>query len=240
MAKRFTDTELWDKDWFMNLRPKLKCLVKLVRDKCDMAGVWDPNWTLANKYVGDRVTEKELLAIDGGGQFIKIENGKIFCKGFIEFQYGSELSEKSPVHRKVLSILSKNKVDYKHPTEYPINRVKEEEEDKDKVEDKEKEKDGTEEIIYPFTGIEFKLAWELWLKYKKQQFDFVYQPIGLQGALKNLSELSHGSEQTAIKIIIQSIQNGWRGFFQLKQNGKYATNLTIEQVAEKFWGGAQA
>ena len=33
MAKRFTDTELWDKEWFMKLSPKLKCLVKLVRDK---------------------------------------------------------------------------------------------------------------------------------------------------------------------------------------------------------------
>lgn len=139
MAKRFTDTEMWDKEWFMNLSPRLKCLVKMVRDKCDLSGVWSPNWIIAKTYVGEKVTEKELLEIDGGKQFVKISGGKIYCIGFIEFQYGS-LGEKSPVHRKILNLLDTHKIDYKHP----IDRVKEEEEEKevDKEEVKEEKKKG--------------------------------------------------------------------------------------------------
>lgn len=96
------------------------------------------------------------------------------------------------------------------------------------------------EVVYPFNSEDFKKAWQLWSDYKKQQFNFIYKPIGLQGALKELSELSNGSESDAIKIIIQSIQKGWKGFFKLHQNGKQqATSLTIEQVAEQFWGNAQ-
>lgn len=140
MAKRFTDTEIWDKEWFMALSCKLKCLVKMVRDKGDISGVWSPNWKIANAYVGEPVTEEDLLSIDGGNQFKKLKNGKIFCIGFIEFQYGT-LSEKSPVHRKVIQILSSHKIDYKHP----INRVKEEEEEKE--EEKDKDKGGVGEKI---------------------------------------------------------------------------------------------
>lgn len=134
MAKRFTDTELWDKGWFMDLPPRLKCLVKMVRDKADLSGVWDPNWRIANMLIGEPVTEEELLSIDGGQQFKKLPGGKIFCLGFVEFQYGI-LSEKSPVHRKVLNILANHKIPYK----YPINRGQEEEEDK---EDEEEEQGG--------------------------------------------------------------------------------------------------
>lgn len=138
MAKRFTDTEIWDKQWFMELPPKLKCLVKYVRDKSDLAGVWHPNWKLANIYIGEKVTEEMLLKIDGGKQFMKLGNGKINCIDFISFQYG-KLSEKSPVHRKILQILDDHKIGYLDP----IYRVQEEEEDKEeeKEEEEAKEKD---------------------------------------------------------------------------------------------------
>lgn len=146
MAKRFTDTEIWDKEWFMNLSPKLKCLVKFVRDKCDVAGIWQPNWTLANTYVkaeNERISEADLIGIDDGNQFKKLSNGQIFCIGFIAFQYG-ELSEKCPPHKKIISILKKYQlIDDKVLLGYcnPIARVQEEEEDKEEVMEVEKEKE---------------------------------------------------------------------------------------------------
>lgn len=118
MAKRLTDTDIWDKEWFMKLSPKLKCLVKFVRDKCDLSGVWNPNWTLAQVYIGEKVNEKELLEIDNGDQFHKLKSGKIFCVDFIQFQNGT-LSDKSPIHVKILSLLKIHDIPYP----YPINRV---------------------------------------------------------------------------------------------------------------------
>jgi len=107
MPKRFTDTELWDKEWFMQLSTKHKCFVKYVRDKCDLAGIWSPNYILASVYIGDKVTQAELLAIDGGKQFELLSDGKIYCTGFIDFQYGTSLNPNSPIHNKIIEILKK-------------------------------------------------------------------------------------------------------------------------------------
>lgn len=112
MAKRFTDTEIWDKQWFMELSPKLKCFVKYVRDKCDLAGIWYPNYMLASVYIGEQVFEDDLLAIDDGNQFERLKDGKIYCTGFIEFQYGTSLNPFSPVHKKIIDILSKHDIDF--------------------------------------------------------------------------------------------------------------------------------
>jgi len=110
MAKRFTDSLIWEKEWFMNLPPHVKCLVKYVRDKCDCAGIWNPNFKLASVYIGETVTEEMLLTIDNGKQFKKLEDGKVYCIDFIQFQYGSSLNPASPVHRKILSIIDKHKI----------------------------------------------------------------------------------------------------------------------------------
>jgi len=107
MPKRFTDTELWDKEWFMSLSTKHKCLVKYVRDKCDIAGIWNPNYTLASIYIGEKVFQEELLSIDNGKQFELLNDGKIYCIGFIEFQYGTTLNPNSPIHNKIIEILKK-------------------------------------------------------------------------------------------------------------------------------------
>lgn len=112
MSKRFVDTELWDKKWYMSLSPKFKCLAKYVRDKCDIAGIWDCNYQLASVYIGEQVTEEELLGIDNGRQFEKITDEKVYCTGFIEFQYGQTLNEQSPVHKKVMDILDKYGIEY--------------------------------------------------------------------------------------------------------------------------------
>ncbi len=41
MAKRFTDTEIWQKDWFLDLPIKQKLLVKFIFDNCDCAGIYE-------------------------------------------------------------------------------------------------------------------------------------------------------------------------------------------------------
>jgi hypothetical protein len=147
MAKRFTDTDIWDKVWFMELSPVHKCLVKYVRDQCNMAGVWQPNWKLACVHIGAEVSEKMLLEIDSGKQFAKTDQGKIYCLGFIEFQYGENLNPKSPVHRKILDLLDKITISKNRVINTLLNRVsntlQEEEEDKeeDKVKEEVKEKE---------------------------------------------------------------------------------------------------
>lgn len=107
MPKRFTDTDIWEKEWFMSLKPTEKCLVKYVRDKCDLAGIWKPNYMLASYVIGEKVTEGMLISINNGKQFQKLNDDKILCIDFVRFQYGSQLNPTSPIHRKVIDLLSR-------------------------------------------------------------------------------------------------------------------------------------
>jgi len=111
-----------------------------------------------------------------------------------------------------------------------------EEKEKEKVKDKEEVK---EELLYPFQEIEFKESWNEWKDFKRTEKKFNWKSTkSEQKALNNLKEISKGNYLTAIKIIDQSIVNGWSGLFELKNvtNGNtIRTNrLTVdEQLAER-------
>ena len=75
------------------------------------------------------------------------------------------------------------------------------------------------EIILPFQSEEFKAKWFIWKSYKKKEHQFSYKsPESEKASLTELYNLSTGDEQTAIKIIDQSLAKGWKGFFKLKTN----------------------
>lgn len=104
---------------------------------------------------------------------------------------------------------------------------------------KSKVKETKEEAIvqFPFESEKFKTHWGVWKDYKKKQHGFSYKSaITEQGGLKELCELSNGSEEEAIQIINQSINKGWKGLFELKlkvQNGTSKAGKQ-EQFAEYF------
>lgn len=81
------------------------------------------------------------------------------------------------------------------------------------------------QVEYPFDSKEFFDLWLNWKDYKKKEFKFNYKSIqSEQAALIQLSNLSNGDLDTALKIINQSFSNGWKGFFELKGNGTNKRN----------------
>lgn len=143
--KRFRDTNKVDKSWYMELPPRLKCAVDFIQDKCDNAGVWDINMTVLNMHVNDPkpITLAEILPVAEGSQFKQIAPRKIYCIGFITFQYG-KLSEKSAPHRQVMALIEKHNLDY-HSLDRVVEGLpsspKDKEQEKEKGTDQEKEKD---------------------------------------------------------------------------------------------------
>lgn len=76
-------------------------------------------------------------------------------------------------------------------------------------------------VFFPFDSDSFLEVWNQWKEYKKREHRFNYKSAqSEQAALKKLAELSGDDEQLSIKIIMQSIENGWKGFFEYNQNGK--------------------
>lgn len=140
--KRFTDIEIWDREWYMELTPKHKCLMKYIFDKCDASGCWKPNWKLASLHINDTVKESDLNMLPKD-QYEVLPNGKIFIPDFINFQYG-KISKKSPAHNPVFSAIEKNNL-----SDRVFNRVLDtlKEEDIDIEEEKEEEEKKVKPII---------------------------------------------------------------------------------------------
>lgn len=77
-----------------------------------------------------------------------------------------------------------------------------------------------EGVVFPFSSSEFLTLWENWKVYKKKEFRFSYRSIqSEQAALMKVQKLSAGEEKKATEIILQSMSNGWQGFFDIKENG---------------------
>ena len=79
----------------------------------------------------------------------------------------------------------------------------------------------TKKVSFPFDSENFIKLWGTWKQYRKEQFKKKYiSVISEQKALKILVTCSGGVESSAISIIEKSIAQGWKGFFELKQNGE--------------------
>lgn len=136
MAKRFTDTDKWERSWFRKLPSKYKLFWQFMLDKCDSAGVWYADIEIASFFIGEDFTESEVKEVFS--KQIEVKNGRWLIKDFIEFQYGN-LTEKNKMFSNVHLKLEKY-----HggsiPHISPINGVKVKVKDKVEVKVKEKKK----------------------------------------------------------------------------------------------------
>ena len=111
MAKRFTDTEIWNKEWYLALSLKHKMLVKFLFDNCDCAGIYEPNFILLSFYIGEKITEEDFNELK---QIRKLNNGNYLIEDFLVFQYGVKsydaLNPKFSVHKGILKSLEKNQL----------------------------------------------------------------------------------------------------------------------------------
>lgn len=72
------------------------------------------------------------------------------------------------------------------------------------------------EIIYPYDSEIFIQTWMIWLQERKEKKLKKYTQRGEQAQLHNLQKISNNDEATAIKVIEQSITQGWAGLFAIK------------------------
>lgn len=101
-----------------------------------------------------------------------------------------------------------------HDEQVPTNNIIE---DKNRIHKKREDK--KRDVVFPFDGLEFMNLWEQWKEYKSKEHNFKYKSIqSEQAGLNKLAKLSNGNEQKAIDIIVQSLENGWKGLFDVKQS----------------------
>jgi hypothetical protein len=128
MSKRFTSTAKWRDGWFHRLSPNTKLVFLYLVDNCDQAGVWEPNFPVAEAEIGfakagvtvrwheilrelnapaeDLLREatdepQPAMAVQ---RILLTKTGKWWIVHFCKFQYGV-LRSKHPPHAPVLRSL---------------------------------------------------------------------------------------------------------------------------------------
>lgn len=104
MAKRFFSTSRIEEEWYLNLSLELRELLRYCESKCDNAGVFSFSEKVAATYIGKKVTEKDVLSING---IIKLRNGKYFITHFLKEQNG-KITESSPAQKPIFNSIRDN------------------------------------------------------------------------------------------------------------------------------------
>lgn len=134
MVKRLSDSEIWNKDWFLDLTDKQKLLVKFLFDNCDCAGIYEISKRMLRVCFEQPITREDFEAIK---QVSFINENTIFIEDFIRFQYKVEVSELNPkftVHKGVIAKLTKYGIfeTLSKGLPNPYIRVQDKDKDKDK------------------------------------------------------------------------------------------------------------
>lgn len=110
MSKRDTDTELWNEDWFLELSGSEMLFYFYIKDKCDQAGFWRPNFKIFERDTGFRINQNSFLSkINADKERVKLlESGKWFLTGFIKFHFNGKLNLKNRFHKSVFESFRKN------------------------------------------------------------------------------------------------------------------------------------
>jgi hypothetical protein len=109
MAKRFTDTNKWRKDFIRGLQGAYKLLWLYILDECDHAGIWHVELDVASLRIGHELDEKKTLEAFNGHIVVFDKGHKWFIPDFIDFQYGV-LNPENRAHNSVLELLEKYKL----------------------------------------------------------------------------------------------------------------------------------
>lgn len=130
MTKRLADTEIWEKNWFLDLNDKQKLLIKFLFDKCDCAGFYPICWRILKMSFSSEITKADF---EGLKQVRFVDEDTVFIEDFIDFQYGikkhKDLNPNNNVHKGIINRLKKyncyqedNKPVYVIKADDPINQ----------------------------------------------------------------------------------------------------------------------
>lgn len=211
MAKRFTDTEKWERPWFRKLPWMYRELWLYVCDKCDVAGIWYVDLEVAAFLIGSPLElekslgffEKQITILEAGSKWL--------LKDFAPFQYG-ELTPNNNLHKSVMSRLSAIRVS---APQQALNSPSRGAQDKDKRKDGVEVGDGTE-------GVKFEMVWAKYprregrkeaLKHFRESVKNPKDFLDLQNALENyIAQLRRDHTEPQFIKMGSTWFNNWRDY----------------------------
>jgi len=142
MAKRFTSTEIWKEDWFLDMPNQYKLFWYYMLAHCDHSGLFKVNLRSFCGQLEVKMTSKEAFEyFNNGKQRIRsITDTLWLIEEFYYYQYGEVLNPKNRVHQSVADLYKKYGIEL--TSIRGLKEVKQGVKDKDKDKDKEEDIDG--------------------------------------------------------------------------------------------------
>lgn len=113
MAKRFSSTEIWKEDWFLDMPNDYKLFWFYILSACDHSGIFKVNvkyFCSINNV--DVEVDIALEFFNKGKKRIRKINGSLWLiEDFFIFQYGHSLNTNNTVHKSIKDIYEKNGVE---------------------------------------------------------------------------------------------------------------------------------
>lgn len=113
MAKRFSATEIWEEDWFLDMPNDYKLFWFFMLARCDHAGVFKPNVNGFIRSINKKIdltkaftffnTEKERVAVTSKKNWWIID--------FFVFQYGNVFNTGNNLHLSIYKIYNQQDID---------------------------------------------------------------------------------------------------------------------------------
>ena len=202
MAKRFTDSEKWKDDWYLNLSNDNRIVWQYLLDNCTIAGVIKVSYKHLNFCCNVKYDEKKLMEFFEGRVFNC--GDYYFIPKFIKFQYPKGLKSDKPVIIGIRNELSKygliddnNELKFNDnimiANDYLIIKDKDKDKDKDKELDTDMDTGEEEEKEEPKKNIS---------KIIPPEFDWIIERCGVM----NYPEYETESE----KFFDYYNSNGWK------------------------------
>jgi hypothetical protein len=174
MAKRFTATEIWGEDWFLEMPSEYKLFWYYMLSTCDHGGLFKVNVRSFRGLVGVEITpETALEHFNKGKSRIRVINNSVWLiEDFFVFQYGTTFNPNNKMHESIEKLYLK--LDLKMTSIRGLTDLK------DRVKEKEKEIN-TESKIQLVTNGAPQSATSFDENGEKAYFaDGTYQPLGME------------------------------------------------------------
>jgi hypothetical protein len=113
MSKRFTQTEIWEEDWFLEMPKEYKLFWFYLKDQCNHAGIWKPNLKIFEAVNEVKIDlDKAFEYFNNNKERIQILNsGHWYIIDFFVFQYGDTFNIANRVHESIEDIYIQEGID---------------------------------------------------------------------------------------------------------------------------------
>lgn len=145
MAKRFTSTEVWSEDWFLDMPNEYKLYWFYMLSACNHAGIFRVNSRVFSSLVEVKIDPNEASNhFNAGKQRVrKINDSTWLIEDFFTYQYGCSFNLNNRVHQSVLAEYEKLGIEISEIRGLNRSII----DLKERVKDKDKEKDSKDKGI---------------------------------------------------------------------------------------------